>query len=80
MRFTELLFMQVQRWTIAAKECYDRGCICNGCFYKENMETRCQMKLSVRELVKKFGKPPDYIEHCGNGRTIYKYEDKENEL
>ena len=70
----------VYRWTQAAKECYDRNCICRGCIYFEKLETRCFMKQTVLALVRKFGKPPDYIEHCGNGRTIYKYEDKENEL
>jgi hypothetical protein len=47
----------VRRWTNAAKECYERGCACTGCFYKEYFEGRCQMKRCVFELVRVMGKP-----------------------
>ena len=45
------------KWTVGAAECYERGCICEGC--PTQLEScKCQMKLSVLELVRKFGKPP----------------------
>jgi len=50
------------RWTPTARECFKRGCVCEGCFYKEFFTTssfQCRMKGSVVELVKKFGVPED---------------------
>lgn len=49
--------MLVRRWTDAAIYCYKRGCRCIGCLYYEIIGKRCQMKKTVIELVKKFGKP-----------------------
>ena len=49
-----------RRWTPTAIECYKRGCRCKGCFYKEfftNKDQKCQMKATVLELVRVFGKP-----------------------
>lgn len=46
-----------RRWTRSAEECYELGCICSKCKIPEIMETPCQMKASVIELVRKFGKP-----------------------
>lgn len=50
-----------RRWTVAARQCHERGCICEGCFYKDFFEKssqKCQMKASVLELVRIIGKPP----------------------
>jgi hypothetical protein len=47
------------RWTQSAIECYNRGCVCKGCIYKEIMDTPCRMKSAVIELVRKFGIPPE---------------------
>ena len=54
----------IRRWTIDAVMCHDRGCICTGCIYQDffskdrNFPTqKCNMKASVLELVRKFGKP-----------------------
>ena len=48
--------METRRWTLAAKHCYDRHCICEGCLYS-TLETGCYMKGVVLELYQKFGKP-----------------------
>lgn len=50
----------VRRWTATAKECYKRGCNCDGCFYTtffKGSGQKCQMKASVLELVRVLGKP-----------------------
>ena len=50
----------VRRWTNTALECYKRGCVCDGCFYKDffnGSAQKCQMKASVVELVRVLGKP-----------------------
>lgn len=54
--------MNFHKWTRSAKECYERGCICKGCLINEQMEEKCQMKYTVIDLVKKYGKPPVKIE------------------
>lgn len=50
-----------QRWTKTAVDCYERKFKCNGCFYYENYfrnaKYKCQMKATVMELVRKFGRP-----------------------
>ena len=46
-----------EKWTKTSAQCYERGCVCEGCFYSQ-METKCVMKDSVIELLKKFGEPP----------------------
>lgn len=46
----------LRRWTISAIECYQRGCICKGCEY-ENLDSGCQMKHTVVELVRRLGLP-----------------------
>lgn len=46
------------KWTELAKECYERGCICNGCVFSEILiSSNCRMKRTVLELVKLFGVP-----------------------
>ncbi len=50
----------VRRWTKAATSCYQRGCVCSGCFYSDFFKgspQRCQMKSTVLELVRVLGKP-----------------------
>lgn len=50
----------LRRWTQTAIDCYERNCICEGCIYKDLLETsNCQMKRSVFALLKKLGKPND---------------------
>lgn len=49
-------------WTEGSIFCYRRGCNCQGCEMNDLIETRCQMKRAVFELVRKFGKPPEYEE------------------
>lgn len=52
-------FTHAEHWTEGAVFCYKRGCNCNGCYVKDMLETRCEMKRAVFELVRKFGKPPE---------------------
>lgn len=47
------------KWTEGSIFCYKRGCNCQGCYVKDILETRCDMKRAVFELVRKFGKPPE---------------------
>jgi hypothetical protein len=54
--------MYFRMWTIAAIYCYERGCRCNGCYYKENLTCRCRMKQTVLGLVKELGKPTRILE------------------
>lgn len=51
----------LKNWTKTALECYQRGCNCEGCKYKEKLETnsKCQMKYVVLELVRIHGKPKE---------------------
>lgn len=63
MNYTKLIeAANLRRWTQSAKECLERGCVCEGCFYQKFYKgTRhsCQMKSYVLALVKKFGHPKD---------------------
>lgn len=50
----------VRRWTPTAIECYKRGCMCGGCFYRDffnKSNQRCHMKATVLELVRVIGVP-----------------------
>ena len=47
------------QWTQGSIDCYNRGCRCEGCYMKDMLETRCDMKVSVMELVRKFGAPKE---------------------
>lgn len=50
------------RWTQGAIECYRRGCVCNGCITGQILKSAtCRMKITVRELVKRFGPPPKIL-------------------
>ena len=53
-------------WTIQAKECYNRGCNCQGCnmqdFKFSSKNQKCRMKCTVIELVRTIGIPED--EEC----------------
>lgn len=49
--------VSVTNWTPSAIECYERGCVCNGCPMNDLIGGWCRMKQSVLELVRKFGVP-----------------------
>ena len=56
--FNELGQANPERWTIDALTCYNRGCVCKGCPIKNLItSSKCKMKASVMELVKKIGAP-----------------------
>lgn len=46
-------------WSPQAKACYEIGCNCSKCPIKTQLETKCGMKYTVRELVKLYGKPKE---------------------
>lgn len=48
---------QANRWTLSAAQCYQIGCNCEKCYLPEILETKCLMKTTVIELVRKFGAP-----------------------
>lgn len=48
---------QAKRWTLTAAQCYQIGCNCEKCYLPEILETKCVMRKTVIELVKKFGAP-----------------------
>ena len=50
----------VRRWTKTAIDCYQRGCVCESCYYNDffkDSPQRCQMKATVLELVRVLGIP-----------------------
>jgi len=50
----------VRRWTKTAIDCYQRGCVCENCYYCgffKDSPQRCQMKATVLELVRVLGIP-----------------------
>lgn len=53
----------LRRWTQAAKDCLEIGCVCENCtLYKKFFKyshRQCQMKRVVLDLVTKFGHPKD---------------------
>lgn len=46
-------------WTESSIECFRRNCRCEGCLIKDIMETRCDMKRAVIELIRRYGIPPE---------------------
>lgn len=44
-------------WTEDAINCYERGCLCKGCFMFNILGYECQMKSAVFKLVKELGAP-----------------------
>ena len=54
---TFLTQIQTNRWTLSAAECYLKGCNCQICDLPFTLETKCLMKTTVIELVRKFGAP-----------------------
>lgn len=50
-----------KKWTPTAIDCYKLGCVCNKCnlfkIYFINSSTKCKMKETVIELVRRFGIP-----------------------
>lgn len=63
-----LRYGTVRRWSKSAIDCYQRNCVCKGCFYYETYfrtnGLKCNMKASVLELIRIFGIPTeqDYLE------------------
>ena len=49
-----------RKWTLQAVECYKRNCRCEGCILN-SLESKCEMKKAVIELVKLFGIPNDEL-------------------
>lgn len=48
-----ILNSQIERWTPLARECYARGCNCDGCNIFPNLETleKCKIKDYVRGYI-----------------------------
>lgn len=55
--------LTISRWTATAIDCYNRGCICEGCpIYEEIFKgtgNKCRMKQTVIESVRLFGAPKE---------------------
>lgn len=67
----------ILKWTQQAIDCYNRKCICTGCFINENLETPCQLKAIIPKIFAKCGKPPKEIKSIVP--QVRKYErNKEN--
>lgn len=49
--------MKYKGWTPSSIECYKLGCMCDKCSLYAILGKRCQMKKTVFELIKTFGKP-----------------------
>ena len=54
---TPIINGNLKRWTIGAKECYQRGCNCKGCYY--SFLDCCRMKYTVLGLVRVLGIPKE---------------------
>lgn len=58
---------RVRHWTRAAKECYIRGGVCEGCYINEMYckagGWTCQMKTAVLATVQKLGIPEDLVKN-----------------
>lgn len=48
-----------RRWTRQATLCYYLGSNCSKCDIPKDIIPQCQMKATILELVKEFGKPPE---------------------
>lgn len=57
-------------WTPAARECYERGCICDGCLMSWTLGKRCRMKEAVLYLVREFGAPKEESIYSGREKQI----------
>lgn len=57
--------IQVRRWNKTAADCYKLGCDCQKCpiyeTYFKGKPYKCQMKIAVFEMVRKFGTPDSLI-------------------
>ena len=53
----------VNHWTPTMQDCYDRNCICEGCYIIKLMTSqhRCFVKKYIREYIRKHGLP-DHIQ------------------
>lgn len=52
--------MEIRRWTKTTIQCYERGCVCEGCFFEHffsSVNQRCHVKEYVIESVRRLGKP-----------------------
>jgi len=60
-----------KRWTPSAIMCYERHCVCKGCYYEEFFKSsvKCQMKAAVIELVRKVGVPKKETEENNNEQS-----------
>ena len=56
-------------WTPGAIECYQRGCVCEGCLTGQIMEQHCRMKSSVIQLIKTLGPPKIFTTNVIPGAT-----------
>lgn len=54
---TPIINGNLKRWTIGAKECYQCGCNCKGCYY--SFLDSCRMKCTVLGLVRVLGIPKE---------------------
>ena len=48
-----------KKWTQSSKDCYKRGCRCNGCIYQKLLSSPCRLKETVIDLVREFGAPEE---------------------
>lgn len=51
-------YVNAKYWSDIMIECYEKGCVCRNCAYSPYfVEDKCQVKATVLEAVRKFGKP-----------------------
>ena len=52
----------LRRWTYSARNCYQRGGVCEGCEIQAlNLSGRCVMKEVVLRLIREHGIPEDLV-------------------
>lgn len=49
-------------WTKSALDCYDIGANCARCYLPLDIQKRCQMAQTIKEIVRQYGKPYDRTE------------------
>lgn len=52
---TPIYDMENGAWSELQKECYERNCVCRGCFYQCYNNGLCGVKQSLIDKIKVFG-------------------------
>ncbi len=51
--------LEMLKWTPQAQDCYNRGCICQGCIINDVVETKCHLKNIIPKILEQCGVPEE---------------------